>query len=109
MQRITFLSVAAPLFLIAATQSVAHAQLTAQIDGTITDASGGVVPTAAITVVNEQTGIKRDARANQAGIYTVPLLQPGVYSVSVQADGFRTMSRAGIRLEVAQTATLDFT
>ena len=89
--------------------TVAFAQLTGQITGTITDPSGSVVPNANIAVVNEQTGIKREAQTNQSGIYTVPLLQPGKYSVTVEAQGFRSMTRPGVELEVAQTAALNFT
>ena len=88
---------------------VAFAQLTGQITGTVTDSSGSVVPDASIAVVNEQTGIKRETKTNQSGIYAVPLLQPGMYRVSVEAQGFRSVSRAGVQLEVAQTAALDFT
>src|SRR5438034_2085918 len=86
-----------------------YAQLTAQLTGVIRDASGAIIPAAAVTVVNEGTGIKWDAKSNQDGIYTVPLLQPGNYRVSVQAPGFRAVSRTGVQLEVAQTAALDFT
>jgi hypothetical protein len=57
---------------------------------------------------NEQTGIRWEAKTNQAGIYTIPLLQPGAYRINVQADGFRTVTRSGVVLKVAQTATLDF-
>jgi len=91
------------------TATVALAQLTGQITGTITDPSGSVVPTANIAVVNEQTGIKREAQTNQSGIYTVPLLQPGKYRVTVEAQGFRNVTRDGVELEVAQTAALNFT
>src|SRR5690348_6274893 len=87
---------------------VAYAQLTGQITGTITDPSGAAVGTAAITVVNESTGIRWNAKSNQDGIYTVPLLQPGNYRIEVKAPGFRTVSRSGIQLTVAQTAKLDF-
>src|SRR5690348_6020841 len=93
----------------AANQSTMYAQLTAQLTGAVRDGSGAVVPNAIITVVNEGTGIKWEAMANQDGIYMVPLLQPGNYRVSVQAPGFRVISRSGIQLEVAQTAALDFT
>src|SRR5581483_1957018 len=109
MFRRSFVSALTLLLLASANLSVVYAQLTAQISGTIHDSSGAVVPTAAITVENELTGIKREAKTNQAGIYTVPLLQPGTYRVSVQAEGFRTLTREEIRLEVAQTAALDFT
>lgn len=88
--------------------TTAYAQLTGQITGTITDPSGGVVPTASVTVVNEDTGIKWDVKTNSAGIYQVPLLQPGNYRISVQSAGFREITRSGIRLEVAQTVLVNF-
>src|SRR5205807_7569504 len=97
------------IVLIVAAQAPMHAQLTAQLTGVIRDASGAIIPAASLTIVNEGTGIKWDAKANQDGIYTVPLLQPGSYRVSVQAQGFRAVSRAGVQFEVAQTAALDFT
>ena len=86
----------------------AHAQLTAEIDGTISDSSGAVIPNAKITVINENTGIKWESVSSQAGQYTVPLLQPGTYKINVQSEGFRAISRTGIHLEVAQTAKVDF-
>lgn len=89
--------------------NVVYAQLTAQISGTIQDSTGAVVPIAEITVINEETGIRWEAKTNQTGIYTVPLLQPGMYRINVKADGFRPVNRTGIVLRVAQTAQLDFT
>ena len=100
--------VLAAAFLASIVSTVAYAQLTSQITGTISDPSGAIVTSANITVVNEKTGIKWEAKTNGAGIYTVPLLQPGAYRIEIQAPGFRTVSRSGIQLEVAQTAQLDF-
>jgi carboxypeptidase family protein len=105
--RVRFLSFLALVVLVI--QAPMYAQLTAQLTGGIRDASGAVVPGASIVVVNEGTGIKWEAKSNQDGIFTVPLLQPGNYRVSVQAPGFRAVSRTGIQLEVAQTAAMDFT
>ncbi|MCL5744461.1 MAG: TonB-dependent receptor, partial [Acidobacteria bacterium] len=97
------------LSLIGGLHGVAYAQLTGQITGTITDASGAVVPGVALTVVNEDTGIKWEAKTNAVGNYTIPLLQPGNYRISAHSEGFRGVSRSGVRLEVAQTAKVDFT
>jgi hypothetical protein len=102
-------SILAAVLLAIVGTKLAHAQLTAQISGTISDTSGGVVTTADVTVVNESTGIKWEAKSNQSGVYTVPLLQPGTYRIDVRASGFRTTSRTGVPLAVAQAAQLDFT
>src|SRR5687767_12233279 len=87
----------------------AHAQLTAQITGTVSDGSGAVIPSVSVTVVNEDTGIKWESTTNESGLYIVPLLQPGRYRISAQQQGFRGTTRSGVRLEVAQTATVNFT
>jgi hypothetical protein len=102
------ISVFTLLFIACTVQETGYAQLTGQITGTIQDASGAVVPSATITVVNESTGIRREAQTNADGFYTVPLLQPGNYQVNVQASGFRPITRSGVQLAVAQTAQLDF-
>jgi hypothetical protein len=94
--------------MIVGTQPSLHAQLTAQITGTITDQSGAVVPGAKITIVNVSTNIAWHATSNQNGFYSVPLLQPGAYRIDINAAGFRSISRSGITLQVAQTATLNF-
>jgi hypothetical protein len=88
-----FPALVAALFAGTAT-TVVYAQLSAQITGTIQDTSTAVVPGATVTVVNENTGIKWEAKTNQSGIFTVPLLQPGMYGITVQADGFRPIRRS---------------
>jgi hypothetical protein len=80
----------------------------AEITGRITDASGGVVPGAAVAVTNEGTGVTRRAQTNVNGYYTVPLLNPGSYSVAVNKQGFKSVTRSGVRLEVDQVSRLDF-
>src|SRR5271163_5234671 len=69
--------------------SAAFAQLTtADILGTITDATGAVVPNASVTLTNLGTNEKRTAQSNGSGDYTFSLLPVGHYSVAVKAKGF---------------------
>jgi len=82
---------------------------TAQLSGLIKDSSDAVVPNAKLTVTNQDTGVNRVTESNGVGVYTVPLLQQGVYRVLVQATGFQGMSREDIKLDVDQDARLDFT
>ena len=86
---------------------VALAQVSAQITGTITDPSGGVVASAKVAAINDATGIRYAAQSNQSGIYTVPLLPPGQYRIQVDAAGFKKLERPGIQLTVAQIAQID--
>ena len=51
----------------------------AQVTGSVTDSSGGVIAGAEITATNEGTGLKRQAVSNDLGFYTITLLPPGRY------------------------------
>jgi len=69
--------------------SAALAQLaTGSIQGLISDKSGAVIPNAAVTVTNSATGGSRSGVSNGDGLYVVPNLQPGDYSVAVEARDF---------------------
>jgi len=63
---------------------------TGQITGTVTDATGAAVANAAVSVVNSATGAERLTRSNSSGIYAVPNLTPGDYTVKVTSAGFST-------------------
>jgi len=81
---------------------------TGTITGTITDPSGAVIAKARVMVRDEGTNAIRDAETNEDGDYTVALLPPGRYSVSVENAGFRRSVIHGVSLEVDQTVRLDF-
>lgn len=78
-----------------------------QINGTVRDATDAVVPSATVAVTNIETGVSRRTTTNDGGGYVVPLLPPGRYKVSVEAQGFRPVERAGVSLEVDQVARID--
>ncbi len=81
---------------------------TAQVVGKITDATNAVVPAAAVTVTNEETGVRFDTVSTDVGNFAVPLLPPGTYRITVQKEGFRPLSRTGIVLQIDQVARIDF-
>jgi hypothetical protein len=81
---------------------------TAQVSGVITDSTGAVVPNAGVSALNNDTGVIRATESNSVGYYTVPLLQPGNYMVSVKAVGFTTQVRSGIMLDVGAQQVLNF-
>src|SRR4051812_22294452 len=80
---------------------------TAQVTGRVTDSSEALVPGAEIVVTGIETNFERRTQANAAGYYTVSLLPPGSYRLSVRRPGFRPIARTGLTLAVDQVARLD--
>ncbi len=85
-----------------------YAQATAQLAGVVTDNTGAVTPGAEVIATNTGTGVERRATTNDQGTYTLPFLAPGDYRITVQKQGFQKLNRDNVRLEVNQTARVDF-
>jgi hypothetical protein len=79
----------------------------ATLTGRVLDASGSPVPNAKVRVSHAATGEVRDVSTDSHGDYVVPLLNPGEYSVRVEAEGFKAAVREGLELTVGQTATFE--
>jgi hypothetical protein len=77
------------------------------ITGTVTDATGGMVPSAQIKVTNEDTGVSRSAPAGSDGVYHVTDLLPGTYTLRVEASGFSVLERKGIVLDANRVVNVD--
>jgi hypothetical protein len=80
----------------------ASAQEAGVILGVVKDASGGVVPNANVTVTSAATGATRTVTSGADGAYRVPALQPGVYNVKIEAQGFQTTTVTNLNLHVAE-------
>jgi hypothetical protein len=93
----------------AALVSSAFAQATGQINGVVTDSSGGVVPGATVTAIEQQTGLSRDTVAGANGLYTFPNLRPTTYEIRAVLTGFRTIRRTDIALAANQNLTVNLT
>ena len=85
----------------------AWAQATGQVTGVVTDSSGSVVPGATVEVTSQATGFTRNAVTEIDGVYTIPLLTPGIYQARASLSGFRTTIRGGIEVVVNGTARVD--
>lgn len=79
----------------------------AQISGQITDSSGAAVPETVVTVSNDRTGVVRTVSSNDQGLFLIPLLQPGIYSLSTQKDGFRPINQKNLVLRVDDRVRID--
>jgi len=85
----------------------AYGQVSAGISGTVTDPSGGVISSAAVTVSNTDTGAARGTATDSAGHYELASLPPGQYEVKAVKRGFSAQVRRGIGLVVGQEAIVN--
>ncbi|MGA8430265.1 MAG: TonB-dependent receptor [Candidatus Sulfotelmatobacter sp.] len=92
-----------------ATLCFAQGSYRAQLRGTVSDASGAVIANAAVTITNTGTNISSAARTDEKGEYYFTGLRPSMYSVKVEAPGFRIAERTDVVLAVDQEGTLNFT
>ncbi len=97
-----------PLFLMLVFTALAAAQ-DGRISGLIQDSSGGRVPDASIIAVHDQTGMRRSVESDSEGLYAIGGARPGTYKVTVRKAGFQTQTRTGVKINVAESARLDFT
>ena len=81
----------------------------AELTGRVVDVTGAVVPAVALVIRNDETGVKNQISTNDSGTYTVPLLLPGHYSISVSAQGFKTVERSNVELQTADIKQIDIT
>jgi len=88
--------------------SLAYAQTTGSITGTVTDASGAVLPGATITLSGERLiGGPQTQVSDTTGNYRFDRLAPGTYGVKFELQGFRTVDRPDVRISAAFVATIN--
>lgn len=79
---------------------------TGSISGRVTDATGSVVPGAAVVVTETNTNTVARTLTNDVGDYVVSFLNPGVYKVSVTREGFREQVQTALALQINQASAL---
>jgi hypothetical protein len=87
----------------------AFAQYSARIQGTVTDASGAVVPGAKVTVTNEETNVKQQVTTSKEGFYSVTALPPGLYTVTAESTGFAPAPYTGVQISAESIRGLNLT
>jgi hypothetical protein len=78
-----------------------------QIAGTITDASGAIVPGATVIAVNTQSRLSRTVQTGQNGLYILTSLPVGTYEVTIEAPGFKKLVKTNVTVDAAIRTTLD--
>ena len=78
------------------------------IEGSITDATGGALHGATVTVTQPTTGFVRTIVTNELGLYRALNLHPAEYDVTVELSGFATVTRRSVKIDIGQAVALNF-
>lgn len=96
--------------LLSLSAKVTHPQaVTGALLGTVQDSTGAVIPHASVTITNEGTNIINTTVTGPQGFYTFPNLNPGEYTVSISAPGFKKLISQHNVVQVQQTTNVNLT
>ena len=109
MRNYIFGVLAAFLIVVAFPASLLCQSTSAELQGTIQDPTGSVIPNAAVSVKNVATDVTRLAKSNASGIFNVPDLGPATYDVIISAPGFGTQRTTNLVLTVGAQQVLNVT
>ena len=101
------LGVLTVVLLLVGVSGVAYAQGTATLKGEVSDNYGSVIPAAEVIVTNNATGVEVTASTDAVGGYELTL-EPGTYTVTVEASGFETASASDVELMAGQSVLRNF-
>ena len=79
----------------------------AGIQGTVTDATGAVVPSATVTATDQNTKVSTSRKVTGDGLYTISPVLPGIYTVKVQAPGFRDFAQKNLTVDALKITGLN--
>ena len=79
------------------------------IRGTVVDTSGAAIAGATVTATNSETGVLTETVTTLAGVYQIPQVRPGIYTVEAEFSGFKKFVRENVRVATAAIVPLDLT
>jgi hypothetical protein len=85
-----------------------YGQATGSFSGTVSDKAGAVVSGATVKARSQGTGVSREAKTDDSGHYTIPLLPVAIYTIRVESQGFGAVEQKDVRLQVDEHRELDF-
>ena len=88
--------------------AICRADELAAVTGLVTDPNGRSVPGVTVLITNLSTNVASKTVTNDQGIYRVPSLQPGIYRITIDKDGFKSIVKSGIELHVQDVASINF-
>lgn len=90
-------------------KTLSQTATTSRITGIVTDANGAVVSGASVKLQNKETHAERSANTNDEGHYVFPSLEPGNYTIVVDAKGFRKTTVSQVTAQVSRSINVDVT
>jgi outer membrane receptor protein involved in Fe transport len=82
---------------------------TATLRGVVSDPNGSVIPSATVSIANQETGLnRRSTTTTESGDYVFTALTPGVYRITVEVNGFKKSIRENVKLNVGETQEFNF-
>src|SRR5512145_2647246 len=103
MLRVNTLLALFALIALGLSSSVVNAQTaTATLSGTVTDERDAVIPGATVRAFNTATGLQRETVTNSEGFFTIPLLPPSSYDLTVERQGFATADIKAVVINVGE-------
>src|SRR5688500_6619221 len=106
--KVRFLAAAALLCFVAGPYGLAQTA-NATLGGTVSDATGALLPGVSVTATNTQTGVVNTVISNEAGAYQFVSLQPGTYTVTADLSGFKPQNFTAFTLGLSQQVRLNIT
>jgi hypothetical protein len=103
------LAFAAFCLLVFPAETLAQGETTSAIVGQVTDATKAAIAGATVTITNRETALRRDAKTDDEGRFNFPQLKPGVYSVTVEAEGFDPQRNDNVVSGLGEKQTVNFT
>ncbi|MGA7568270.1 MAG: carboxypeptidase-like regulatory domain-containing protein, partial [Terriglobales bacterium] len=85
----------------------AHAGTGGSVSGTVKDRSGAVIAHATVSVINVETGVKKQVETNGSGFYSLPELPVGRYNIAISRTSFKTYQRTAIAIDTNSELTVD--
>ena len=90
------------MIFLCATQIQSQVAGSGTIQGTVSDATGAVVPNASVTLTNMSSGVTHATKSNETGSYLFPNIDIAVYKLNITAPGFQRYEQTNIVLEVGR-------
>ena len=97
-----------PVVLLFSVAALGQASYTSQIRGVVADQTGALVANATITITNDATSIAHTAHSDERGQYVLTGLRPATYTIKAEGEGFRTVEKKNVVLQIDQQTTINF-